>query len=95
MKLSENDVLHLATLSRLSLSEQEKKVFPDQLDSILDFVKTVNEADVSETIVRDMNNLNTMREDVVTSENNVEERSAVIEGMPQEKENYLSVPKIL
>ena len=95
MNLSEQDVLHLATLARLTLADDELKVFPKQLDGILDFVKTVSEAEVSSEVSRDMTKLNTMREDVVTNESNVSERSALLEEMPKRDGDFLSVPKIL
>ena len=43
--LKPEEVEHLASLSRLSLSESEKKEFSEQLPQILDFVDQLKEAD--------------------------------------------------
>ena len=44
-KLSTSDVEHIATLSRLSLSEAEKKKFAGQLSNVLNYVDELNEVD--------------------------------------------------
>ncbi len=45
MKLSAEDVKHIAMLSRLYLSESEIETFRSQLSRILDFVEKLNELD--------------------------------------------------
>lgn len=45
MKLKKEEIKHIAELSRLELSEEEKNKFGGQLSSILDYVKTLDEAD--------------------------------------------------
>jgi aspartyl-tRNA(Asn)/glutamyl-tRNA(Gln) amidotransferase subunit C len=44
-KLSREDVLKLAQLSRLKLSEEEVEKFREELSSILDYVETLNSVD--------------------------------------------------
>ena len=95
MNLSEQDVLHLAALARLSLTREEQTMFPKQLDGILDFVKTVSEAEMTSEITRDMTNVNTMREDIVTNEPDTSEREEIMKNMPEREGEFLSVPKIL
>ena len=95
MNLSEQDVLHLAALARLSLTGEEQTKFPKQLDGILDFVKTVSEAEMTSEITRDMTNVNTMREDIVTNEPDTSEREEIMKNMPEREGEFLSVPKIL
>ena len=43
MKLTSEQILHIATLSRLELSEEEKITFGLQLSSILDYVGKLSE----------------------------------------------------
>ncbi len=45
MKLSREEVKHIALLSRLELKEEEVEKFRTQLSEILDFVEKLNELD--------------------------------------------------
>ena len=38
MKISKEEIEHIAVLARLSLSEEEKELFGSQLSSILDYM---------------------------------------------------------
>jgi aspartyl-tRNA(Asn)/glutamyl-tRNA(Gln) amidotransferase subunit C len=52
MKLTKEQVEHLAVLARLELKDSEKEKFRDQLSSILEYVeklKTIDTANVSPT----------------------------------------------
>ncbi len=48
MPLTEKDVLYVADLAHLELSEEEIKKFLPQLDSILQYVQKLNELDTSQ-----------------------------------------------
>lgn len=45
MKLTKKEVDHLAALSRIGLTDEEKEKFRDQISSILDYVSKLNELD--------------------------------------------------
>ncbi|MBF0338668.1 MAG: Asp-tRNA(Asn)/Glu-tRNA(Gln) amidotransferase subunit GatC [Nitrospirae bacterium] len=45
MTISHKDVQHIAALSRLSLTEEEKELFGNQLNDILLYVNKLNELD--------------------------------------------------
>jgi aspartyl-tRNA(Asn)/glutamyl-tRNA(Gln) amidotransferase subunit C len=45
MKLSKEEVLHIAKLSRIELKEEEVEKFREQLSEILTFVEKLNELD--------------------------------------------------
>ena len=45
MKISKEEIEHIAVLARLSLSEEEKELFGSQLSSILDYMEKLNELD--------------------------------------------------
>lgn len=47
MKLSKEDILKLAKLSKLQLTEEEVEKFKVELSSILDYVQQLNSVDVS------------------------------------------------
>ncbi len=50
MKLSRDQVLHVAKLARLGLSEQEIEKFQKELSSILDYVDILKEVDTEGVI---------------------------------------------
>lgn len=48
MKVTEKDVLHVAELANLELTEDERKAMLRDLNSILDYVDRLNELDTSD-----------------------------------------------
>ncbi len=66
MKITKQEVEHVAKLGRLELAEQEKEKLTDQLSNILTYVEKLNELDTKgvepTSHVLDINNV--MREDV-------------------------------
>lgn len=44
-KLSQEQIKHIAKLSRLSLSDEEIKLYSNQLSSVLDYVEQLGEVD--------------------------------------------------
>ena len=47
MKITVNEVEHVANLSRLSFSGEDTEIFTRQLDSILSYIDKLNELDTS------------------------------------------------
>jgi len=47
MKLSHAQVMHIAKLSRLSLSDEEAELYATQLSKIIDYVEQLNGLDTS------------------------------------------------
>lgn len=45
MKITREDIEHIALLARLSLTDEEKETFGSQLGSILDYMEKLNELD--------------------------------------------------
>lgn len=48
MKISKEEVKHIAMLSRLELDEREIELYQDQLSRILEYVEKLNEIDTSQ-----------------------------------------------
>lgn len=48
MKLKQEDILHIAELSRLELSDAEIKKYQAELGSILEYVNMLNEVDTNQ-----------------------------------------------
>lgn len=98
MKISREDVLHVADLAHLELSEAEIEKFRAQLDAILTYIDKLKELDVSG--VEPFAQLSdssappgaTLREDVVRRSDISKE---VLAQAPQAKAPYFRVPKVI
>ncbi len=66
MKITRQEVEHVARLARLKLSEREQDVFTDQLSNILTYVEQLNELDTKgvEPTSHVLDIRNVMRDDV-------------------------------
>ena len=47
MKLSREQVLHIAELAKLGINEQETEMFAEQLSDILEYAERLNKLDTS------------------------------------------------
>jgi aspartyl-tRNA(Asn)/glutamyl-tRNA(Gln) amidotransferase subunit C len=94
MKITKQEVEHVAKLARLELSEQEKEKLTDQLSNILTYAEKLNEIDTSgvepTSHVLDINNI--MRDDVA-GESLTQERA--LENAPDKAAGHYKVPKII
>lgn len=94
MKITREEVEHVATLAKLNLSEKELAKMTDQLDTILSYVAKLDELDtagvVPTTHVFDINNA--YREDEV--EPSLTQAEALVNG-PQENGEAFVVPRII
>jgi len=94
MKITANEVKYVAKLARLKLTEQEKELFTQQLDSILDYMEKLNELD-TEKVPPTFHVLplkNVMREDEVKDDHLQKE---MLSNAPERDDNFFSVPKII
>jgi len=85
---------HLSRLARLSLSDEEKERFGSQLDSILNYMDTLNELDTNnvEPTSHVISIHNIVREDVpVTSL----DRECALLNAPDRADTFYRVPKII
>ncbi len=92
--ISKEQVLHLAKLAQLELTDSEVEKFSVQLTSILQYVDKVKDVELSSDVQRDFKKVNTFREDENPHEAG-EHREAILEAMPETKDNLLVVKKIL
>jgi len=93
-KLSDEDVLKLAKLSRLNLTKQEIKEFKVELSSILDFVSQLDEIDVSDLLptnqVTGLKNITRLDQPI-----DYQYSASLLANAYQVQDNYLVVPKVL
>jgi len=94
VKITKEQIQHIAVLSRLNLSEEEKDLFGFQLSSILDYMDQLNELDTRETEPTShvLSLSNVMRDDILTSSLPGEE---ALKNAPSRSQNFYRVPKII
>lgn len=91
-KITKEDVKKFAELARIKITDEEAEKFSGQFDDIIPFISQISQREVSENVIRDFNNLNTLREDEIIETNN---QKRIISEMPDTENNYLKVKKIL
>lgn len=93
MKISEEEVRHVANLSKLSFSEEETTEFATALSKIVDMVELLNEVDTEgvpvTTTMADRKTV--MREDVAVAG---DDRDELFKNVPQSENYYIKVPAI-
>lgn len=93
-KITSQDVLKVAKLSRLEISDSEVELFTSQLEKILGYVAQLEKVDTSniEPTTRAVEVINVMREDTVITTN---VREDLLDQAPQREGDFYRVPKIL
>lgn len=94
MKITPEDVRHVANLARLSFSEEEIELFARQLDEILSYVEKLNELDTTkvEPVYHAFSLTNAFREDKVEP---CLEPEKSLENAPAKSDSYFVVPRII
>jgi aspartyl-tRNA(Asn)/glutamyl-tRNA(Gln) amidotransferase subunit C len=93
--LTPQDVAHIAELSKLSLSDEEKEKFATQLSSVLSFVDQLAKVDTADVVpmahVREVTNV--LRDDVVQI-SDTETRNQLITNFPAKTGDLLKVKAV-
>lgn len=94
MKISREEIEHIASLARLYLSEEEKELFGSQLGSILDYMEKLNELDTRdiEPTSHVLPISNVMRDDMPGHSISGED---ALRNAPGRTEKFYRVPKII
>jgi len=94
MAISREDVEHAAFLARLGLTDQEKETFQEQLSSILEHMRMINELDTSQIppTAQVIPLINVMRDDEPRPSLAVED---VLANAPDREGNFFRVPHVL
>ena len=90
--ISIDDVKKFAELSRIKITEEEAQKFSKDFDEIIPFISKISEMNMPESAIRSLQNVNTLREDEIIETNHQKE---IVKEMPDSKDNYLKVKKIL
>jgi len=97
MKISKEDVLKVAALANLELSDAEVDVYRSHLDDILTYIDKLNELDTSGVepltqVVAATEGDSTLREDVIDRCDVIDE---VLAGAPDPEAPYFRVPRVI
>ncbi|PKM96489.1 MAG: Asp-tRNA(Asn)/Glu-tRNA(Gln) amidotransferase GatCAB subunit C [Firmicutes bacterium HGW-Firmicutes-1] len=94
MKITKEQVTHVANLARLNLTESEKEHMTKDMESIIAFVDQMNELDITEVIptahVIPINNV--FRDDKIKPSM---DREQLLSNAPSQERGCFSVPKIV
>ncbi len=92
--LTESDVRHIATLSRLQLSDNEIAMMTEELSAIVGYVDQLSEVDVEGVVptAHAVEVQNVFRDDVVRDSIGADKALA---NAPEREETFFKVPKVL
>ena len=98
MRISREDVLRVADLAYLDLSEAELETYRAQIDEILEYIGQLNELDttqvapMAQVLTGDQTSDATLREDVVIP---CDVAAEVLPQAPDPEPPYFRVPKVI
>jgi aspartyl-tRNA(Asn)/glutamyl-tRNA(Gln) amidotransferase subunit C len=94
MKISREEVVHVARLARLAMTPEEAERFTEQLSNILTYVEKLNQLDTTrvEPTSHVLPLFNVFREDQVRPSLSSEK---ALENAPEKEGPFFKVPKII
>lgn len=94
--ITRDEVLHVAKLARIELTEDEIKVFQTQLSDILGYIDILDKAkfDEAKAVATVSQMHNSWRQDKIEGCDD-EAKEAILEAAPQRDGDYIQVPSIL
>ncbi len=95
MKLTKQEIDHLALLARIGLTDEEKEKFGHQISSILEYVSKLNEVDTRdvEPTLQPGGSKNITRPDAVKNCDE-ETRRSILANMPAREDDLLKVKAV-
>ena len=95
MKLTKEEIEHLARLARLSLTEEEKAQYAAELSAILEFVEQLQEVDTTDVEpTAQVTGLEDVYRDDVAVPQRAEIMEKIVEQFPDRDGNLLKVPGV-
>lgn len=94
MKVSKEEILHIAKLADLKIKDEEVNRYIENLEGILEFANIVNNAPVEglKESIGVNENCNVFRKDEVKT---FEDGQALLANAPEKDRNMYSVPKVI
>ena len=93
MSLTNEDIVRLAKLSRISIDAGEAEKLSMEGEKILEYVAQIQELEIPESDLADDSLINVFREDVPRPIS-LEDREALLRAFPKRQGDYLLVPKV-
>lgn len=93
--LTKPDVLHLAHLAKLTLSDEEIKKFQKQLSETLDYVKNLGEISTTKTVSASQDQPKNVFFNDQISDNRVLSTNESLANAKKKKDGYFTVDRIL
>ena len=93
-KITKEQVEHLAWLARLELSEDEKKLYTNQLNEILEYFSRLDELDTEKVdpTYQVIGKINVFREDEVKPSLSIDE---ILQNAPRKEKRFFKAPRIM
>jgi len=94
MKVSKEELLHIAKLSDLNIRDDEVEEYLKNLDDILSYTDVIQNApidELSETIGAN-DNYNVFRKDEIKM---FDDRDALLENAPEKERDMFKIPKVI
>ncbi|MFT5036529.1 MAG: aspartyl-tRNA(Asn)/glutamyl-tRNA(Gln) amidotransferase subunit C [Candidatus Azotimanducaceae bacterium] len=93
--MTKEEILHLGTLARIKLTDNEVVKLQEEITSILGYVSSIDAVVKDGALIKEVGPVhNVFREDVISNEPN-EYTEAILNEMPDRDGQYLRVKKIL
>ena len=94
MKISKEEILHIAKLSDLEIKENEIEEYLKNLEDILNYTETIDKIDVSklDETIGATEDYNVFRKDEVKQFDNIDQ---MMENGPEVDRNMFKIPKVL
>ena len=94
MKISKEELLHIAKLSDLEIKENEIEEYLKNLEDILNYTETIDKIDVSklDETIGATEDYNVFRKDEEKQFDNIEQ---MMENAPEVDRNMFKIPKVL
>jgi aspartyl-tRNA(Asn)/glutamyl-tRNA(Gln) amidotransferase subunit C len=93
-KISADEVEHIAWLAKIELSQDEKNLFTEQLNTILEYFEMINDVDTEniQPTIQVVERLSTLREDRVEPSLSMEE---ALSNATLRERKFFKAPKII
>ena len=94
MKVSKEELLHIANLSDLKIKDSEINKYLNNLQDILNYAEIINEVDVEDIkeTIGEEDRANVFRKDEVKEFDNI---SGIMENAPDKERNMFKIPKVI
>lgn len=94
MQISKEEIIHIAKLANLSLTEEEIDKYTNDMEEILTFANTVNNVNTDgiEDSLGANGNYNVFRKDEIEE---FGDRDALLQNAPAQDEGMFQIPKVI